>query len=120
MAMFRCRSPVLTRPTLSLMTSSRRIRVRSHFTKRDYWCYTIRKIQETVRMIQSDLSTEQLIGRARRYRDMARTARAVGSMDDLLRLAERFEALAKSPARAAEIQPSPYTNAGPWHVSPQH
>lgn len=36
----------------------------------------------------------ELRARAEQYRDMAETAQTVGSYDALLRLAERFEALA--------------------------
>ena len=42
-----------------------------------------------------DLSIEELRTRAAQYREMAQTARTEAAADSLLRLAERFEALAR-------------------------
>lgn len=43
----------------------------------------------------SELTAEQLRARAAEYRRMADTARVRGSLESLLRLAERFEQLAR-------------------------
>jgi hypothetical protein len=43
---------------------------------------------------QRPLTVEQLRARARQYREMAMTASTADVRDDLIRLAERFEALA--------------------------
>jgi hypothetical protein len=44
---------------------------------------------------QPPLTWEQLRARAREYREMARTANSADIADGLIRLAERFESLAK-------------------------
>lgn len=41
------------------------------------------------------LTTEQLRARARKYKEMAATARAAGSMESLLKVARQFEAMAE-------------------------
>lgn len=46
-------------------------------------------------MTKSPLTIEQLRARARDYREMARTASSADIADGLIRLAERFEALAQ-------------------------
>jgi hypothetical protein len=47
------------------------------------------------RQLPSQMTVEQLRERAAEYRKMAETARARGSVDGLLRLAERYEAMAE-------------------------
>jgi hypothetical protein len=44
---------------------------------------------------QPPLTSEQLRARAREYREMARTSNSADIADGLIRLAERFESLAK-------------------------
>ena len=44
---------------------------------------------------QPPLTSEQLRARAQEYREMARTANSADIADGLIRLAERFESLAK-------------------------
>jgi len=50
----------------------------------------------------NDLTADQLRERAREYREMARTATSAATGDGLIRLAEQFEALARTKLQRAE------------------
>jgi hypothetical protein len=50
----------------------------------------------------SALTAEQLLARAAEYRMMAATARMIGTMEPLLRVAERYEAMAEAWAEVRE------------------